>query len=268
MKKMMMLLVGLLVAAPFVFAQDTVKEAPDTGMKTQIETDINMRAVLIPFEEEQEGTGYYIRHLQDTVSQVLKSGSDKLRYETLINLATIDPLVTMDSDVYHFMDLTNLFYNLLGDTKLTTDVIQPISEAGIDQYREFYNVVKDISGEFTARTYVLPTMAMWKNRSYLGLAPFRGAEDGNFWENPRQVAKMYNTMAEIDHEDAKLFLKDVIKNDDDGAYPALPEFDEESENQEQIVQNFFARFATAKKGSFASNDAEELRDFVLEIIKN
>lgn len=265
MKKIMMLLVGFLVAAPFVFARDT-------GMKTQLETDINMRALLIQFEDKlgTTDTGDYLRNLQEVVSG---DNNDEASYRSLIKTVVTDP--TVNDDAYHFVRLTNLFYYLLNKPKLeiyegpifdadVDDVINTVSGAGIDDYQEFYNAVKDISGSATASTYILPTMAIWKNRSYHGIAPFRLEDQNNFWGIPTQVAKMYNTMAKINHEDAINFFKASLESDF-GAYPRLPEYDEESENEEQVVKHFFDKFAEV--GEFAKQDAADFRDAVLNILE-
>ncbi|MBO4674583.1 MAG: hypothetical protein J5601_00630, partial [Elusimicrobiaceae bacterium] len=198
MKKIMMLLVGLLVAAPLVFAQ---QEVQNTGMETQIKTDIDMGAVLLYFEEKTDSTEDYLGTLQKDCDNLPEE--DRTQEETLyrgfVMRAITDPSVEMDT--YYFGRLMTLFYYLLNKQKVEPyksvvdidDVIQTVSEASIDNYEEFYEAIASRSGMSTARMYILPTMAMWKNRSFMGL----------FYESPQQVAKMYDTMAEIDLQGAQ-----------------------------------------------------------------
>lgn len=265
MKKMMMLLVGLLVAAPFVFAQ---QEEP-TPMETQLKTDIDMGAVLLHFEERIGSGQSYISTLQkecDNLPEEDKTDEDTL-YRELVMRAITDPSV--ETDTYYFGRLMTLFYYLLGKQKIEPyksvvdidDVIQTVSEASLASYQEFYEGIDSRLDHVNLREYILPIMSMWKNRSYIGLV-----ESTGFWENPQQAGKMYNTMAEIDSYGALRFIKNAMCTEDyQDDSTQIPQSKEEVENQKRFLEDFFAKFA--KGGKLAAQDAQELKSYALENLR-
>jgi len=260
MKKIILVvLVGMLGFSVGTAQTFSSQEVQNTGMKSQLEIDLNMRSLLIQFENNNNNTREYLESLSDNVHQILQFGdemTDKARYTILVNRAINDPSVEINVNI--FGRLTETFWALL-DYQGSTTPIPALAEARLDTYKEFYNAIKDISGEETARNYILPTISIWRNCSYNGLVPSRTDETLDFWYDPQQAGKMYNAMAEVNHEDAKQFLKEYLRYDCDSAYPSYPQ------ESIQEIKDFFSSFATS--GQLAAKDAQELQDFVMGIIE-
>lgn len=243
------------------------KDTQGTGMETQIRTDQEMRNLFYLLEVNTSDTVDYIESLDEVVSEVFLTDdmvNGKTRYVTLVNLSRPekDPV---DLNVTIFGRLTELFWSLLGHSTITQDPspLPAISQAPLNAYKEFYQAAKNISGELTARTYVLPTVAIWRNQSYSGIIPTphgrsKGTESFEFWYSPKETAQMYNTMAEIDHADAKQLWEEYVADDIQSLHSTCPkEYPEE-------VHAFFVKFAQG--GKFAAQDAKELEDFTMELI--
>ena len=264
MKKIILVvLVGMLgfsVGTAQTFSDNaTNQEVQNTGMKSQLETDRNMRALLIQFENNNGNTREYLESLSDNVREILQFGdemTDKARYTILVNRAINDPYVEINVDI--FGRLTETFWSFL-DYQGSATPIPALAEARLDTYKEFYNAIKDISGKETARNYILPTISIWRNCSYNGLVPSRTDQALDFWYDPQQAGKMYNAMAEVNHEDAKELLEEYLRDDCDSAYPSYPQ------ESLQEIKDFFSSFATS--GKFAKEDAPKLQDLVLGIIE-
>lgn len=148
--------------------------------------------------------------------------------------------------------LTSLFQELLGG--------KDPSQASMEEYQEFYEAMKS----YPAGKLVLPTIAIWKNKTTDGLAPFRH-QNSPFWADPEQAAKMYNTMAAVDNEKANQVFEIGISDDFASAYPTFPEGDLEGTPADYAHQ-FFEIFA--KAGGFAKKDAAKLEEFVVTLLKS
>lgn len=261
MKKIMMLLAGFLLATPFVFAQ----EISNTGMDTQLNIDHRTREFI---QEELENqypiklgdARDYIRGLEDAVNNAIDGSIPKgARYHILRNIAEQelkkDPK-DADPALQLFGRLTEIFQWLLNG--------EDLSNINLSMKKEFYNAVNNSTVTAAARTYLLPTIAMWDAHSYDGFMPYRHQEY-SFWDIPEQVAKMYNAMAAINHEDAKLFIKEYITEDFYAAYPTFPEEDIENPNAfKERLDSFFNAFY--KEGKFAREDAIEISCFIGKMV--
>lgn len=125
-------------------------------------------------------------------------------------------------------------------------------QASIYTYKKFYwNHEKD--------PIILPTIAMWVNKSFGGILPFRHQKKGAFWNDPALVGKMYNTMAEIDADKTLRNFKAYVKLGFESAYDTFPE----EEKNETFIHTFFEKFKG--QGPLAANASAELEEFVNEL---
>ena len=129
------------------------------------------------------------------------------------------------------------------------------SAATMEQYQKFYQLHK-------SNPIVLPMVAIWANHSIDGLLPYRH-QANSFWAIPTQAAKMYNTMAALNREQAYQSLVAYIEEDLKSAYATFPEGDL-GESEEVYAHEFFTEFAQA--GGYAKQDGAKLEQEVVRLL--
>ena len=128
------------------------------------------------------------------------------------------------------------------------------AKATMDQYKAFYN-------KHSNNPIVLVTIAMWQNRSFEGIAPYRHQGHG-FWDEPEQAGGMYETMAQIDPEKALGSMFFYIMDDFSSAYPQFPDMADTTQTQDEYAHEYFTRFAAM--GNYAAKDAKLLEQATLD----
>ena len=132
------------------------------------------------------------------------------------------------------------------------------AKASMEQYKAFYR-------KYSNNPIVLVTIAMWQNRGFEGIAPYRH-QGHPFWDEPEQAGGMYETMAQIDPEKTLGSMIFYIIDDFAKAYPQFPEMDDTDQTQEEYAHEYFTRFAAM--GDYAAKDASKLEGLVVELLKH
>ena len=256
----------IVMFASLSFAQKGIKEKLAASPKA----DYVLHTVLEKMHQNTDAKDY-IEDLEAALSEV---GAEDLNPR--VSYKSLQKVTVRPEDIkeeYHARpryilgDLTDIFLDATGylDT----------SEATMEDCREFYEAINELSSqEGVARAFVLPTIAIWQQQTIRGILPFRFSLTKHFFAIPRRAAYMYNTMASVNHEDAKQFFEDNIDiafsrgMPDKSSWNFVEKETEELQdaaNEEQL-HTFFVEFA--KVGSYADEDANDLEKHTILSYKN
>ncbi len=195
----------------------------------------------------------YVRSLENA----LAANEISLMDENLSSEAFYNELVRLSKEAQNgqVKDKAPLRAFALMSQKFQEELGVDPSGATMEQYQKFYQLHK-------ANPIVSPVVAIWANHSIDGVLPYRH-QANSFWAFPAQAAKMYNTMAALNHEQAYRSLVSYIEEDFNSAYPTFPEGDLGG-SEEEYAHEFFTEFAQA--GGFAKQDAAKLEKQVVGLL--
>ena len=224
------------------------------SVKSMMENSVtNSRSMVSSLDDESALPEDFVSYLRELEEVMDRAEEASITPELMRKMQDCEVSLEGLPAAQFFMILTGAAMEFVGNGQ-TPDTIP------LQQLKEFYQASK----EYQASLYVLPTIAIWHNGTIDGLMPYRH-QTNRFWEIPQQVGKMYNTMAQIDPQNALNFLKGSIRADFEAATtPQFPEGDLGPGGQRQFVANFFAEFATG--GNFACQDANELQSFTFKLL--
>ena len=247
--KLMIAALAVLLTAPAVFAEQL-------AVAKKVDNVVNEKVLsyLTDRYENAKYTKNYIRSLEEGLVDngvfLTDSFTAEDVYKKLVQLSKESEKMSSKKEVAGL----RAFYYM--SKKFQEELGADPSTATMDQYKKFYQLHED-------NPIILPTIAIWANHSFDGILPYRH-QVTPFWSSPTQVAKMYNTMAEVDHQKAFYNLTAYIMADFHAAYPTFPEGDLEG-GPIQYAYTFFAEFA--KEGKYAAQDIGKIQCFVNQILQ-
>ena len=263
--KVMLFSLSMVMLTSLSFAQ---------GIKEKLAASPEAQYVLHTVLEEMHKNTDAKDYIEDLENALFDAGTEHLNPRlsyTSLQRVTARPDNMREEDKalprYILGDLTDIFLEATGylDT----------AEASMEDCREFYDAIVELSSqEGVARAFVLPTIAIWRKETIRGILPFRLSVMKHFFEIPRLAGHMYNTMASINHEDAKKFFMENIDADFSRGMPdksnwnfveKRTEIEQDVANADQL-RTFFVQFA--KAGGYAAQDAGRLEEHTIDAYFN